>query len=361
MYKYTFDVNRRGTQFTIEGLHRGDNGLRTMEFCFSSGGESFPLPEDCIATLYAVLPCGTKIFDSCEVVSDTVVYVLKGGAEGASLTVSAGKAECEIRITATDGRIITSPKFTILIDDVLQDDSAIEAEDDFSALTDALGRVLEAEEGLDSKVDKIEGAEGNVVVFGPDGKLNDSGVSGPASKAYATQLLNIHNSKKDDTVHPYLQKQINDKLGKAYGTQGNIVVFDGDGNICDSGIGTKELICSFVIIYDTTGKSDSSNHETLDKYMDELSNGKTPLLIIKKESTYYPAIFNSDKSYPQVYGILPTEALSITFSEKMSYSIIDYVVKSGDFSETNNKPASQAVTAKWVKQLINDSIAEGAW
>ena len=361
MNKYSFDVNRRGNQFTIEGLHRGDNGMRVFEFCFSSGGEPFPLPEECIATLYAHLPCGTKIFDSCDVVSDTVVYVLKGGAEGASLTVSAGKAECEIRITATDGKIITSPKFTILIDDVLQDDSAIEAADDFSALTDALGRVLEAESGLDSKVDKIEGAEGNVVVFGPDGELKDSGVSNPASKEYATTILNGHNLKKDETVHPYLQMQIKEKLGKVYGAEGNIVVFEGDGNICDSGIGTKELICSFVIIYDTTGKSDSSNHKTLNKYMVELSKGKIPLLIIKKESTYYPAIFTSDNSYPQVYGILPTEALSITFSEKMSYSIIDYVVKSGDFSETNNKPASQAITAKWVKQLINDTVAEGAW
>lgn len=304
MYKYTFDVNRRGTQFTIEGLHRGDNGLRTMEFCFSSGGESFPLPEDCIATLYAVLPCGTKIFDSCEVVSDTVVYSLKGSDSGASLTSSVGKALCEIRITAADGKIITSPKFTVTVDEILQDDSAIEAQDSFSALTDALSRVLEAEEGLESKVDKIEGAEGNVVVFGSGGA------------------------------------------------------------IADSGIASSKVASNYVFIYDETKEHNDHNRALATQLRSDLENGKKVSVFIDDTANVFPAALGQNVNYIEVIAYDNITAYKIkcyTYSNNVTYAYTDTYSTSGNFNESSSIPASQKLTAEWVKQLIDNTIVEGAW
>ncbi|MBE6714722.1 MAG: hypothetical protein E7575_05505 [Ruminococcaceae bacterium] len=176
MAKYTLDVGRRGRQFTIEGLHVGDNGFRTYEFAFISGGDILPLPDGCIATLYARLKSGTTVYDTCVIEGDTVKYVLRGGdGEGASITSEAGLVECELRLTSADGNILTSPKFTMMIDSVLQDSEEIEAQESFSALTDALSRVLEAESGLASKVGKVEGVPGNAVIFGEGGAIADSG------------------------------------------------------------------------------------------------------------------------------------------------------------------------------------------
>ncbi len=196
MAKYTLDVTKRGRQFTIEGLHVGDNGFRTFVFCFIMGGAPFHLPEGCIATLFACLPGGVTVYDSCTVLGDAVVYNLVGG-EGpeASLTSVPGIAECEIRITSQSGEVLTSPKFSMLIDPVLQDDEAIEAQPSFSALTDALGRVLSAESGLDSKIDKVHGDEGNVVVFGKSGEIADGGMK--PSKVY---VVPFSESQKEEIV-----------------------------------------------------------------------------------------------------------------------------------------------------------------
>ena len=149
MEKLIFDMGRRGRQFIIEGIHAGDNGIRSFEFIFSHFGKTFTLPKNCTATLFAALPDGTLIYDTCFVKESSVTYCLKGGTEeGAGITSVAGTVECEIRIISNAGEILTSPAFAIRVDSVLQNDSAIEASESFSALNEAIIRVTELEEVL---------------------------------------------------------------------------------------------------------------------------------------------------------------------------------------------------------------------
>lgn len=175
MASYLLDIENADKQLKIERLHVGDNGIRTLEFGFVKGGRHMELDTDCTATLYAILPDGTKIYETCTVKNDKVIYTLKGGTDLPSLTALEGEITAELRLTFGSGEVITSPSFSIFCDAVLQDDSAIEAQESFSALTDALSKVLDLQSELDSKLDRIDAPEGNLAVFGPDGTITDGG------------------------------------------------------------------------------------------------------------------------------------------------------------------------------------------
>ncbi len=175
MTNYTLNIKKAGNQLCIEGLHRGDTGMREFSFSFVSGALPFVIPEKATATLFARLPNGSTVFSQCEIRDNTVAVPLSAGAEAPSLTSVAGMVECELRLTGADGSVLTSPAFSILVEDILQDDNAIEAESSFSALTAALSRVLDAEEGLSSKINKAKAEAGNVALFSEEGELCDGG------------------------------------------------------------------------------------------------------------------------------------------------------------------------------------------
>lgn len=175
MTNYTLNIKKAGNQLCIEGLHRGDTGMREFSFSFVSGTDPFVIPEGAMATLFARLPDGCTVFTNCVICGNKVTLPLLAGAEAPSLTSLAGMVECELRLTGADGSVLTSPAFSILVEDILQDDGAIEAESSFSALTEALTRVLDCETGLESKISKTEAEGGNMALFDEDGGLYDGG------------------------------------------------------------------------------------------------------------------------------------------------------------------------------------------
>ncbi len=167
---YTIDIESGTASPSIERFHAGDNGIRSLVFHFIKGGAPFEVPDGCLATLFALLPSGVTVYDSCDIAGDTVEYTVNS-----AVTAEAGEVQCEIRLTGADAQVLTCASFILPVDPVLQDDLAIEAQPEFSALTEALSRVLEAESDLSEKLDKAEGEEGNAVVFGPDGSIADGG------------------------------------------------------------------------------------------------------------------------------------------------------------------------------------------
>ncbi len=306
MADHTLDIRRSGSQFTVEGLHVGDRGLRVFNFHFCDGQKAFPLPDGCIATLYARLPDGnnTTVFTLCEIIDSSVVYTLTGApADGVSVTSFPGRVDCEIRLTTIDNEVLTSPAFSFMIEDTLQDDSAIEAADDFSALTEALGRVLDAEDGLSSKVDRIHGAVGNFPVFGEGGAIADSGIS-------ASSLTEIH-----------------------------------------------------IFIYDETKKHNDHNRALATQLRSDLENGKKVSVFIDDGYHIYPAAFNLDTNQININSFDNSSgAYNIRFTTNtVTYTYTEIYSSSSSFDESSSKPASQDLTAKWVRQLIDDTIVEGAW
>lgn len=79
------------------------------------------------------------IFNSCEITGNSIVY------DVTTKTIDMpGDVECEITLSNEFGKQITSPRFTIHVEDSLYDDSEVEGSSEYSALTAAVSRYVEA-------------------------------------------------------------------------------------------------------------------------------------------------------------------------------------------------------------------------
>ena len=383
MAKYTLDVGQRGRQLTIEGLHVGDNGFRIFDFSFSERGKPFPLPEGCIATIYATLPGGVTIYETCTIEDDSALYELRGGTDDPSITAKSGKVNCEIRITDSEGNVITSPKFAFIIDKVLQDDDAIEAQESFSALTDALARteraVDEAQNAVDDARAAALSAENAVSIAGDAVRLADS-VAAKATEAannakeaaeksnIAAENANNAVKKAEDALDrtENAETVLGSKLDKVEGTEGNMVVFGPDGTITDGGAPSK----IYVIDYNGT---DTSINNALESMLSETS----PFSVVIKDANYLiPAMaFIANRGISYIVGVLHDGSTSandfkytikITAARAITRTKEPYAVNGGSgggiseetdptVSDWAKQPTKPTYTASEVGALPNDT------
>ena len=170
MYDITLDTNKGGFQAVLEGFKIGDTKTRSVVIRLMSGLKPYSLPvkedgsADYTATLYIKGATATH-YSECTAYPDRIEHTFL------TSEIEAGESECEIRIIGSGGERLTSAKFKIYAEAVLQNDTAIEATDTYSALDKALADVKNVQTGLDTKMPKVPGAEENrIAVF--DGKGN---------------------------------------------------------------------------------------------------------------------------------------------------------------------------------------------
>lgn len=292
-YSLMLDTHKGGCQATIEGIKTQDLGSRFVEISFLDGSRPFTVPDGSLATVWAIKPSGSTTYFSADIVNNKLCFLLK-----TDVIEEAGSVICEARIVS-EGKLITAPRFRLIVEDTLYDDEAVEAQDEFSALTEALIRVLEAESGLSSKVDKVDGTPGNLVVFGEDGALKDGG-----------------------------------KIPEG-----------GGGNIA-----------SYVFVYDSEGtrEYDEANKQSFESLIAAVEAGKHISVYIDYDGTLLPGVFDNGDTvasiFPNGNGYVSIRKMTnrIVYSEKENYS--------GSFSETGIIPASQKATAEWVKAYVDEKL-----
>ena len=119
----TLDVRRAEAQGEIR-VKLGDNA-RTIAFSLVSGANAYVPGSGARAYFYAKKPSSpaTVVYNECALSGSTATYGLTGGT-----TDTVGTLECEIRIVdAASGKLLTSPRFRMFVDDVVYDDGAVEA------------------------------------------------------------------------------------------------------------------------------------------------------------------------------------------------------------------------------------------
>lgn len=109
----------------------GDASAHLLSITLYSEGEPYVIPKTATVSLYARCPDGKVLFSPCTVCDD-------GRAEhvftSSELSVP-GRTECEVYVV-TDEAELTSPVFSIVADEILRDDEAIAASDEFSQLSE---------------------------------------------------------------------------------------------------------------------------------------------------------------------------------------------------------------------------------
>lgn len=108
-YKFALDLHKTGSQKTINAK-TGDTLSRKIIVSFTSGGVPFPL-DGVSAQFYATMPNNTTEWSDCEVIGDTVEHVIPLTTLG-----TAGIVDCELKLIGSQGEVIASPRFSIVVE-----------------------------------------------------------------------------------------------------------------------------------------------------------------------------------------------------------------------------------------------------
>ncbi len=153
-YRITLDV--RDTVANVQlTAKKGDVG-RKIYITLSDKGNPCEIADDSYAVFAGVKPDGTLLYNKTTIENNTIIYVMTQ-----QTTAVAGLVACEVKLYDSMSNLLTSPKLTILVDDVVVPDEEIVSRDEVSALAELIL-------AKDASVKTVNGAEpdesGNVEI-----------------------------------------------------------------------------------------------------------------------------------------------------------------------------------------------------
>lgn len=138
--RISLDIHNAGSGETVNAK-RGDTA-RKIIVSLVDGGLPYIIGEDCYAVFTAKKPDGKVVYNDCTIKDNTIIYKFT------EQTVAVeGKVNCEIKLYGADDKLITSPKFTIVVfGTVYNEGDEVESSDEFSALTKLISDTIEVNE-----------------------------------------------------------------------------------------------------------------------------------------------------------------------------------------------------------------------
>lgn len=131
IYRFTLDVHDISSQVQI--VAKKNDNARTIKTNLMEYGKPYVIEEGCRAVIMIKKPDDNILFNDCDISGSEIRY------EFTEQTTSVdGLCECEIRLFDPEGETITSPRFTMLVNDTVYDAGQIESTSEFKVLTDAI-------------------------------------------------------------------------------------------------------------------------------------------------------------------------------------------------------------------------------
>ena len=110
IYRFTLDMNSAQSQISIPVL-LGDTG-RKWHITLSDGDGAYKIEEGCMAMLEIKRPNGTNFNELCLIVDgSTILYDF---AQNENTCIEVGVHDCDIILYGTNGRVLTSARFTMV-------------------------------------------------------------------------------------------------------------------------------------------------------------------------------------------------------------------------------------------------------
>lgn len=182
VYRKSLDLQKSGAQWSID-VKLNDVNSRRIVISLTDGGKAFILGGDMIATIYGKMTDGNVIYKDCTIENGMAIVDVEK-----QLITAAGTVECELRIydsNAAGAQLLTTPRFSIEVYDVLSDENRITSTSDYSALAsetvksqEATKRANDISEMLETKLanGELKGEKGDT---GPQGEQGTKGDTGP--------------------------------------------------------------------------------------------------------------------------------------------------------------------------------------
>ena len=144
-YRFTLDLQKHNSQKSI-AVFQHDTAVK-LYIGLTDGGRPYELSQGCYAVFYGKRSDDKVLVHMCEPKDTTeLIYEFKK-----STAAVAGIVECQIRVYSADARLITAPKFAIVVEERVVSDNDIDIEDDdrYDALDELFAKDNERTEAED--------------------------------------------------------------------------------------------------------------------------------------------------------------------------------------------------------------------
>lgn len=185
IYRFTLDLHSTQSQISLP-VTKGDTA-RAFLISLSDGGLPYTIEEGCLAMISIKRPTGTYLEAFCAIVNSTTIkYDFEQNPNTAALD---GIHDCSVTIYDTEERKIASPRFTMIVSDMVVNSDDLNITDEDQTLIDAIiqkeNERQQAEWGrVEAEVSREENEEARKVEFNAlIERMYDLG--------YATKIVNI--------------------------------------------------------------------------------------------------------------------------------------------------------------------------
>ena len=135
-YRLSLDIHETESGLSLRAK-KGDS-IRKIYVTLMDGGAPYRITPDCTAAFTARKPDNTILFNDAVIENNAIVYELTP-----QTTAAAGQVRCEVRLYGGDGRLITSPRFFLDVDDtVFTEGDQVVSDDEYTVLEDAIAQVV---------------------------------------------------------------------------------------------------------------------------------------------------------------------------------------------------------------------------
>lgn len=151
VHRVFLDMHTVSSQVSLR-VKKGDTN-RKICATLREGGKPYQISDDCYAVFSARKPDGNFIYNDCLIEGNTITYTFT------DQTVPAvGNMDCEIVLYNGEGRVITSPCFTMIVEDRVYNDEEIVSSSEANAL---IKLFEQADAAVDAAITKTEEAISN--------------------------------------------------------------------------------------------------------------------------------------------------------------------------------------------------------
>lgn len=188
VHRLRLDLERPGIQ-AVSYMRKGDTLSRRMVLSLYEQGKPYRIEDGVTARIRGKKSDGTILYNDCFVQDNCIVVDVT-----TQMLAALGEVECELNLYGTSNALLTTPRFSIVVEDVLLSDGQLESQNEFTAMTKATeemktlyNTVDEAYKSGAFKGDKgdkgddgapgKDGADGKDGVQGKDGSPGVDGIS----------------------------------------------------------------------------------------------------------------------------------------------------------------------------------------
>ena len=175
-YKISLDIHDHGSNVSLKAK-KGDTG-RLLYITLMDGRMPYVISNECRAVLTAKKADGKKLYNDCTIIGNAITYAFTP-----QTTSCVGRAECEIKLYGAENKLLTSARFTLLVEDtVYNEGDEVESAKEVSALTKL---VSDATTLISTVEDKLAKGE----FKGEKGDKGDTGERGPQGVSYVATAI----------------------------------------------------------------------------------------------------------------------------------------------------------------------------